>query len=637
MKLQEVQFCFDSNVKGRTRIILSIASALLAAFPFSAFARSQPSAQSQNRKPVASREKPSDVHPGDLDASFGTNGKVTTDFSGKRDQGFTLVVQPDGKIVVAGSSINSTGNADFALARYNSDGSLDSTFGTGGKVTTDFGGNDQAAGVALQSDGKIVAVGGTCANSQLGCTSFTGSGYDFAIARYNSDGTLDTTFGTGGKVTTDFNGGLDLASSVLIQPDGRIVVGGTACPNSGAMCAFVGGLQFALARYNADGSLDTTFGTNGKVFTTVMEFGSILAVALQTDGKIIAAGLAFEVGRGDADFELVRYNTNGSVDATFGTNGFVNTDFNSIGQNGLYDAATALAIQPDGKIIAVGASETNTQGFFYNFSVARYNSNGSLDSSFGNGGKVSTKVSNSDNQAGSVILQPDGKLLVGGIADGAIYIGTDSVQVSDSGTSPGADFALVRYNSDGTIDSSFGTSGIVRTDFFGASDGGRFAIQPDGKVVGAGFARRSFTASSHVRPPRGLMSAAVTGWLLSVMDDQADADFALARYETGIMPTPDFSISIDPPSITTSKGTKPGFTINIIRTGGFTDKVTVTPPSTLPKKVKVVGAAVTTSGSSVAYKLKIKAAAASGTNLLTFTATDGKGNTRTATLSLTVQ
>jgi uncharacterized delta-60 repeat protein len=170
---------------------------------------------------------------GTLDASFGTGGTVTTDFAGFNDEASSVAVQPDGKIVVAGQAgpyVNR--NFDFALARYNSNGTLDASFGTSGKATTDFAGSsDQPSSLALQGDGKIVVAGQT----------FVGGVHDFAVARYNSNGTLDTSFGTSGKATTDFAGSDDRPSSVAVQPDGNIVVAGQAD---------IGGrFDFALARY----------------------------------------------------------------------------------------------------------------------------------------------------------------------------------------------------------------------------------------------------------------------------------------------------------------------------------------------------------------------------------------------------
>lgn len=497
--------------------------------------------------------------PGDLDATFGTGGKVTTDFAGNRDQGFALALQSDGKIVVAGTAIiNEAQQADFALSRYNANGTLDTSFGTGGKVTTDFGGNDQAVAVAIQSDGKIVVAGGTCSDSGRGCTTFADGGFDFLVARYNANGTLDTTFGSGGRVITDFNGGIDVATSLVIQSDGRIVVGGTACQNNNGQCVFTSGfdngVQFALARYMPNGSLDTTFGTGGKVNTKVLLFGSIVALALQSDGKILAGGLAF-LPRGDSDFMLVRYQANGSLDTTFGTGGMVNVDFNTDSSgDGREDAITALAIQPDGKIVAAGASESAPIPHFFDFAVARFNPNGSLDASFGSGGKVTTDLAGNSNQAGSggsdqagsVMIQPDGKILVGGVAGGEVYMSATSstaLVVNDSAEAPGADFGLVRYNTNGTLDTTFGRNSIVRTDFFGASDAGRFLLQPDGRVVAAGFARRSFTAPSKQQRPATLAGRALYMWMSALTDAQADADFALARYEAN-------AVNVNAPTIT---------------------------------------------------------------------------------------
>ncbi|MBI2337080.1 MAG: hypothetical protein HYU97_10030 [Deltaproteobacteria bacterium] len=241
-----------------------------------------------------------------MDTTFGTGGLVTTDFSGSSlDQASEMVLQSDGKIVVGGYS-DAGGSNDFALARYSSDGSLDTTFGTGGLVTTDFSGSsdDQARQMVLQSDGKIV----------VGGYSDAGGSGDFALARYSSDGSLDTTFGTGGLVTTDFSGSsLDQAGPVVLQSDGKIVVGGYS--DAG------GSNDFALARYSSDGSLDTTFGTGGLVTTNFSGSSSDVAIAtvLQSDGKIVVGGISS--AGGSIDFALARYGSDGSLDTTFGTGG----------------------------------------------------------------------------------------------------------------------------------------------------------------------------------------------------------------------------------------------------------------------------------------------------------------------------
>jgi uncharacterized delta-60 repeat protein len=286
--------------------------------------------------PVAAAE-------GDLDTNFDSDGKVTTAIGGSNHRVRSVAIQSDGKIVAAGNSRN--GNWDFALARYNTDGSLDTSFDSGGKVTTDFGGgNDRAYSVAIQSDGKIVAAG----------YSSNGSNNDFALARYNTDGTLDTNFDSGGKVTTDFGGGNDYAFSVAIQSDGKIVAAGRGSN---------GGDDFALVRYNTDGTLDTNFDSGGKVTT---DFGGdddqAYSVAIQSDGKIVVAGLSY-TGSNNG-FALVRYNTDGTLDTSFDSDGKVTT---AIG--GTNDRAYSVAIQSDGKIVAAGYSYS---GISQDFALVRY-------------------------------------------------------------------------------------------------------------------------------------------------------------------------------------------------------------------------------------------------------------------------
>jgi uncharacterized delta-60 repeat protein len=249
---------------------------------------------------------PASAAAGDLDGIFGTGGTVTTDFAGNGDEARAVALQPDGKIVAAGGALGAS--VDFALARYRPDGTLDTAFGTGGKVTTDFGSGEQAYAVAVQPDGKIVAAGGAV----------TG----FELARYNADGSLDGTFGAGGKVTTRFGLGLPFtrAHAIVLQPDGKIVVAGTATS------ATVG--DFGLARYNPDGTLDASFGAGGKVTTDIRGTDSsdfAWAVTLQPDGKLVVAG-STAGPTGDA-FALARYTPSGNLDGTFGSGGKVITGF----------------------------------------------------------------------------------------------------------------------------------------------------------------------------------------------------------------------------------------------------------------------------------------------------------------------
>src|SRR5581483_9634764 len=270
--------------------------------------------------PHAQRAAYAQAMDGALDPTFGSGGKVTTDFATSFDNGSAVAIQGNGKIVMVGANFDGIGGADFAVARYNVDGSLDASFGTGGKVLTDFGRSyDQATAVAIQLDGKIVVVGRT----QTG-----GSNDDFALARYNADGSLDATFGVGGKVHTDLGATFfERANAVVIQWDGKIIAAGET--NSAGR--LVDTTDFALVRYNADGSIDTTFGGGGNAPATgvvITDFGDtndqVFALAIQTDGKIVAVGSTTPVMSGagtGADFALARYNTDGSVDSTFGVMG----------------------------------------------------------------------------------------------------------------------------------------------------------------------------------------------------------------------------------------------------------------------------------------------------------------------------
>jgi uncharacterized delta-60 repeat protein len=260
---------------------------------------------------------------GTLDPSFGTGGKVTTALGG---QIRALVVQADGKLVAAGVA-----GSDFALARYNPNGTLDAGFGTDGIVRTDFPGVlfAEAHALAPQADGRLVAAGS--AGSEA-----------FALARYNPDGTLDARFGTGGVVTTAFGGFFNEANALVVQENGKIAAAGL---NFGATA------DFAVARYRANGTLDPGFGAGGMVTTGFAGGGTAAGLVVQADGRLVAAGTA-DPGTGTGrDFALVRYRHDGSLDPSFGAGGKVTTDF---GANGL-DRANALALQADGKLVAAGS------------------------------------------------------------------------------------------------------------------------------------------------------------------------------------------------------------------------------------------------------------------------------------------
>ncbi|MGI8638355.1 MAG: FG-GAP-like repeat-containing protein [Pyrinomonadaceae bacterium] len=435
--------------------------------------------------------------PGDLDPTFGGGGKVITYISGK-DFGSSVVLQSNGKLIVAGEATVNTSTTDFAIVRYNLDGSLDTSFGNGGRVITDFGRADWASAVARQSDGKIVVAGVT-----VNLPDPTYSTSNFALARYNTNGSLDSTFGTGGKVTTDFFGFQDYLAAIIIQPDGKIVAAGMVTP-------VLFNHNFGLVRYNSDGSLDTTFGSGGKVSTDFNgQIDAVNALVLQADGKLVAAGCAGVAG--SLDFALARYNSDGSLDSTFGSGGKVSTDL-----NGQYDQANALVLQTDGRLVAAGYI-VDYKDETPEFSLARYNSNGTLDSTFGNGGKVITDFGLSGYIA-EVALQADGKI----VAAGTVYInGAD-------------DFGLVRYNTNGTLDTTFGTGGKVTTTFGGGDGAGGIVIQPDGKIVAVGSTANANFSAGNFALARYLGDSAVARRAPFDFDGDGKADVSVFRPSDGV-------------------------------------------------------------------------------------------------------
>ena len=409
--------------------------------------------------------------PGDLDQTFGANGKVLTRFPlnsptfRPRATPKAMVIQPDGKIIVVGHAMVGSGYNTpdaFALVRYLPNGSLDTSFGRGGRVTTQVGIQDAALAVALQPNGKIVAAG--YANiGPAGSLNFA-----FALVRYNANGSLDTTFDYDGKVVTDLTTYQDELTGVAIQPDGKIVASGFV--NAG------NSTDFAVARYNPNGSIDRTFGQTGVTQTDF--FNSVdggAEMALLPDGKIVVAGSVYD-SAGAGDFALLRYTANGILDASFGNGGKVTTTFSATSSDILHD----MDIAPGGKLVVVGSSG---QPGKWDFAVARYNANGTLDRTFDGDGKFVRDISGFGTQdsASGVAVQQNGKIVVSG----------DTSPFSNGGA---FDFVTIRLNVNGSLDLGFGNRGKVYTDFGSFRPTGGYShdslsdvkIQRDGKIVVTG-------------------------------------------------------------------------------------------------------------------------------------------------------
>jgi uncharacterized delta-60 repeat protein len=382
----------------------------------------------------------------------GSFGIVLTDFGrGRDDVPFGVAVQRDGKILVAGVSRRGgySGPGDIAVARYERNGRLDTDFGAGGKVLVPVGSAGSVGAVAALPNGKILAGGST-------------------LVRLVTDGNLDPSFATRGKLTTGF------AWTFAIQRDGKIVAAGEA------------NLRFAIARYGAKGQIDRGFGVNGRA-TANFGSGSVLdasdyatAVGIQSDQKIVAIGTATECGMCVmAHFALARYTVTGRLDPSFGTHGIVETEFNPD-----YSHAMTGALQKDDKIIAAGYWDDAAGA-----ALARYRPDGHLDATFGSGGRVRSN-SRSTVVLSALAIQRDGKIVVSGWR-----------KASDT-----RDAVVFRYSSHGALDPSFRSAGTTLRSFDNAQ-----AITPqrDGTILVAGtsdkgdFALARLTANGRLDPNFG--------------------------------------------------------------------------------------------------------------------------------------
>ncbi|MBF4517862.1 T9SS type A sorting domain-containing protein [Flavobacterium sp. ANB] len=390
---------------------------------------------------------------GTLDTTFGSGGKVTTFTGIPGAPGNNLVndsvLQSDGKIILAGNSNSYADGSAFLLARYLPNGALDTTFGTGGYVTTLVGNHCTGQSVSLQTDGKIVVAGSTYIPSQLGVRS------DIMIVRYNENGSLDTTFDTDGiKVeTVDYS---QFVNALLIQADGKMVVGGTF-----ESIDKPGYNTFGLARFNTNGSLDQTYGVNGFVFTPNLSGGEILDMKFTDNESIIA------VGRNNYGLDCVvgKYNANGEIVKSFGSNGtgLIEEDFGKIAL--LYKCV----ISKNNDIYIGGAS---FDGVKYSAFISKYNASGIADNSFGVKGKILRDFgTNIASFANDITIDHNNNLLVGyGVGLTSDY-----------------NFGIESYSLSGVLNTSFGTNGYFTTNFGSGHDYFEtMLVQPDNKIVMAG-------------------------------------------------------------------------------------------------------------------------------------------------------
>ncbi|MBV8780610.1 MAG: hypothetical protein JO353_04370 [Phycisphaerae bacterium] len=343
-----------------------------------------------------------------LDPTFGSSGIDQSNLGTSGEQAQDIILQPDGKILVAGGP-------GFLVARYNADGSLDTSFGSGGKVS--ISGIDSAYSIALQSNGQIIVAGGA----------------GFNVARLNSNGSLDTTFGNNGLVQSNLGSNWE-AYDMAIASTGKIWLVGATSSN------------IEVVRYNSNGSLDSSFSGNGHTsFSIAGNTSQALACFLQSDGKLLIVGDTTNVS--DTQIFAMRLTTSGSLDSTFGTNGMVITNPTS----GKEDVASDVAVQSDGKIVVTGRAGTGSAA---NLLLLRYTSAGVLDSGFGTAGMTKVDYDGERDLGKAVKILANGQILVAG-------------RVTLNGDQG---IGLVRFNSNGSIDTTFGNNGKLYTNLTSGSD-----------------------------------------------------------------------------------------------------------------------------------------------------------------------
>lgn len=394
------------------------------------------------------------AQPGMLDVSFGTGGIVTTSLLTGYNNAEAIAVQPDGKIVVAGN-VGPSNSYDVGVVRYNEDGSLDPTFGLGGLAVIEASiYMDFAMDIALQPDGKIL-LAGRIFNGSAGSSSSL-------LIRLLPNGELDNNFGTGGIVNPQFGGTDNNAEAIALQQDGKILIGGHHND------------RFAVMRFNTDGSFDNTFGNAGLAKATVgISMCYINDIALQKDGKIIAAGMGFNE-LSNYGFAVARFNTDGSLDIDFADLG---TKIFNIGDGN--DFILDVEIQSNDKIVLGGHTWLANQPILqHDLAVVRLNVDGSIDLTFGNNGSTITNIVYGGNYGTAMVLQTDDKIILN----------------SNIATQFAEDVAILRYTADGILDNTFGTNGITTLDVAGRADYCEgLALQPDGKIVTTGS---TYTASA---------------------------------------------------------------------------------------------------------------------------------------------
>ncbi|WP_309640138.1 T9SS type A sorting domain-containing protein [Flavobacterium sp.] len=386
---------------------------------------------------------------GELDLNFGVSGFLITQ-NEDLDTGHSLTVMPNDQIVMVG------GYDNFTAIKLMADGTYDNTFGTQGQLLVNFAGYNAAGKeVVVQPDGKIIIAGDV----------FTPGGiYFFGVVRLNPDGNLDNSFNGTGKLVFDFDEDMNYLSGVALQPDGKIVVTGQAGTYSSA--------DYVAARINADGTLDNSFGINGKQRINVQGDDRGTCMALQPDGKILIGGFSYPVASSNCWFAAVRLTTDGQLDTTFSTDGkAVAKVASSYGNDTVYD----MTLQPDGKILMAADSYI---GASQDVGIVRFTTNGDLDNTFSGDGRFSINMVGTSDYCNAIVVQPDGNILVAG----SYY------------TTPERNMFVIRLTPGGELDITFNSDG--KANFVVPEDNGvsvyDMKLQSTGQILVSGYALNDF-------------------------------------------------------------------------------------------------------------------------------------------------
>jgi uncharacterized delta-60 repeat protein len=386
------------------------------------------------------------------DNSFSGNGTQTTNLGPNSDQINAILVQPDGKVIAGGLQTDNViyGPQRFAIVRYTADGELDTSFNGTGIVKTEFGSQQWLRAMALQPDGKILAAG----QMSMG----------LIIARYQDNGTLDPAFGTAGSTYLDPGPNFVGTGSIFdisLLPDGKIL--------AIARYEVAGGHNLRIIRFNINGMPDASFGTNGSVISTI-PIVEASAMALKADGKFVVTGRCKFTPEGQSEqwrLYVAQFNADGSADTTFATNGVY------IGESAT--VPKDVAIDNAGRIIVVGDIGTNQQGTSGDVFVKRFTSAGVPDVTFGSGGTSVKSVDSYADYANAVVVQPDNKIILGGS-----YFNFGGGSVTDC--------MVIRFNENGTADSTFGVNGVFKAGMSGGTDQVTdMAFTPDNKLILGGY------------------------------------------------------------------------------------------------------------------------------------------------------